>query len=162
VDKVGGASPLGNQNVRYVGSEDDTALNRSVMRYPPDAGAKKRFENDINHTGNFRVPVLTAHGIADRTVFVESHDVFKFRMAQAGTFGRLVQTYVDSSEHSYWGDEMYPPLFNALLDWVEKGTVPTPVSIAENCRVLASSRAERCRFVPDYVAKPWASRVAPR
>ncbi len=162
VEKVGGASPLGNQNVRYAGSEDDAALNRAVLRYEPDAAAKARFENDINRSGNFKVPVLTAHGISDRTVFVESHDVLTSRTAEAGTTRRLVQTYVDSSEHSYWGDEMYPPLFNALLDWVDKGTVPTPVSIAENCRVLASTRAERCRFVPDFAVKPWASRVAPR
>lgn len=162
VDKVGGASPLGNQNVRYAGSADDTALNLAVLRYQPNALAKARFDADINHAGRFRVPVLTAHGISDSTVFVESQDHLKRRMTEAGTAGRLVQTYVASSEHSYWGNEMYPPLFDALLAWVETGIVPTPQGIADSCRVMAAAAADRCRFVADYVAKPLASRVAPR
>ena len=162
VEKVGGASPLGNDNVRYTGSTDDVALNQSVLRLRPDAAAKSRFEADINHAGQFAVPVLTAHGINDSTVFVESHDHLKNRMAQAGTAARLVQTFVDSSEHSYWGDEMYPPLFNALLAWLETGAAPTPRDIANNCRLMAGASAERCRFMPDYIAKPMASRIAPR
>ena len=162
VDKVGGASPLGNQNVRYSGSADDAALNQAVLRYRPDAAAKARFDADINHAGQFRVPVLTAHGIHDSTVFVESQDHLRSRMTAAGTSARLVQTYVDSSEHSYWGDEMYPPLFDALLAWVEKGAMPTPRGIADRCRVLAAAAADRCRFVADYVVKPMASRIAPR
>ena len=162
VDKVGGASPLGNQGVRYSGSADDAALNQAVLRYRPDAAAKARFDADVNHAGQFRVPVLTAHGIHDPTVFVESHDHLRSRMAAAGTAANLVQTYVDSSEHSYWGDEMYPPLFAALLAWVEAGTKPTPSGIAERCRTMAGAAAERCRFVPYYVVKPVASRIAPR
>ncbi len=162
VEKVGGASPLGNEQVRYVGSDDDAALNQSVLRYRPDTQAKTRFETDINHAGQFKVPVLTAHGIGDTTVFVESQDSLKRRMAEAGNSARLVQTYVDSSEHSYWGDEMYPPLFDALLAWVEKGTVPTPASIASNCRSLAGAKAQACRFVPEYIPQPLAARTLPR
>ncbi len=162
VDKVGGASPLGNQNVRYSGSADDAALNQAALRYRPDAAAQARFEADINHAGQFRVPVLTAHGIHDPTVFVESHDHLRSRTAAAGTAERLVQNYVDSAEHSYWGDEMYPPLFEALLAWVEKGVKPTPQGIAERCRAMAATAAERCRFVADYSVKPMASRIAPR
>jgi pimeloyl-ACP methyl ester carboxylesterase len=162
VEKVGGASPLGNQNVRYVGSADDAALNQAVLRYVPDATAKARFETDINHGGRFRVPVLTAHGINDATVFVESQHHLRERMAAAGTEHQLVQNFVDSAEHSYWGDEMYPPLFEALLAWVEKGAKPSPRNVAARCRDMAAANAERCRFLPDYQPKPQASRVAPR
>ncbi len=161
-DKVGGAGPMGNLNVRYTGSADDAALNQAVLRYRPDAAAQARFEADINHSGRFRVPVLSAHGINDPTVFVESQDHLRSRMVAAGTAAGLVQSYVDSAEHSYWGDEMYPPLFEALLAWVEKGAKPTPQGITERYRVLAAATAERCRFVADYVAKPMASRIAPR
>ena len=162
VNKAGGNSPLGNQNVRYIGSEDDIALNKAVLRFQPNAAAKAWFEADTNHTGQFRLPVLSAHGISDATVFVESQENLRSRMTQAGTADWLVQTYVDSSEHSYWGDAMYPPLFSALLDWVEKGTVPSPRGIADKCRSMALPNIERCRFVPDYVVKPMASRIAPR
>lgn len=161
VEKVGG-SPLGNENVSYTGSADDAALNRSVLRLRPNAAAKSRFETDINHTGQFAVPVLTAHGINDSTVFVESHDHLKNRMAQAGTSARLVQTFVNSSEHSYWGDEMYPPLFNALLAWVDTGSAPAPRDISTRCRQMAGANAERCLFMPDYIAKPMVSRIAQR
>jgi hypothetical protein len=106
--------------------------------------------------------VLAAHGINDATVFVESQQHLRARMLAAGTAERLVQNFVDSGEHSYWGDEMYPPLFEALLAWVEKGSKPTPQSIATRCRALAAAAPERCRFVPDYAVKPLASRVAPR
>ena len=37
-----------------------------------------------------------------------------------------MQTFVDSSEHSYLGDATYPALFDALLAWVERGEKPTP------------------------------------
>ena len=162
VVKVGGASPLGNQDVRYTGSVDDAALNQAVLRYRPDAAAKIRFEADINHQGIFRVPVLTAHGISDPTVFVESQHSLKARMAEAGTAPLLVQTFVDSSEHSYWGDEIYPPLFSALLTWVELGKAPTPKGIADSCRAMATSAAQGCRFNPDYVPKPMDSRIPKR
>ena len=162
VSKVGGTSPLGNHNVRYVGSTDDISLNKALLRYRPNIAAKARFEADINHSGQFRIPVLTAHGISDSTVFVESHDHLKRTMTAAGTERWLVQTYVDSAQHSYWGDEMYPPLFDALLTWVEQGTVPTPVGIANRCQAMAAKDASRCRFVADYTAKAMSSRIAPR
>jgi hypothetical protein len=106
--------------------------------------------------------VLTAHGIGDATVFVEGSDTLRQRMAVAGTAGRLVQTFVDSSEHSYWGDAHYPPLFEALLNWVEKGDKPSPAGIADRCRQLRVAQPAECRFLPDYMPKPLASRILPR
>ena len=121
-----------------------------------------QFAADVDHRGRFTVPVLSAHGIGDATVFVEGHDTLRQRVAAAGHGARLVQTYIDSSEHSYWGDAHYPPLFEALLNWVEKGQKPTPVGIAQRCRQLRAAQPVECRFVPDYVPKPLASRILPR
>jgi pimeloyl-ACP methyl ester carboxylesterase len=162
VDKVGGASPLGNEQVRYSGSPDDAALNKAVLRYPPDPAAKARFEADLNPKGPVGVPLLTAHGINDATVFVEGHDTLRSRLVAANSGPWLVQTFVDSSEHSYWGDESYPPLFAALLAWVEQGQKPSPRDVAERCRTLAGASAQRCKFVVDYSVKPLASRVQQR
>jgi len=83
-------------------------------------------------------------------------------MVAAGNGPRLVQTFVDSKEHSYWGDAYYPPLFEALLIWVEKGQKPTPVGIADRCRQLRAAQPADCRFLPDYVPQPLALRVLPR
>jgi pimeloyl-ACP methyl ester carboxylesterase len=160
--KNGGVSPFGNAGVRYVGSPDDAALNAGVPRFKADPAAVARFAADTDHRGRFAVPVLTAHGIADATVFVEGSDTLRQRVVAAGNGDRLVQTYVDSSEHSYWGDAMYPPLFEALLNWVEKGQKPSPAGVAERCRQLRAAQPAECRFLPDYVPKPLASRILPR
>ncbi len=162
VSKNGGVSPFGNEGVRYKGSADDDALNAAIPRFKADATAVARFAADVDHHGRFGVPVLSAHGIGDSTVFVESNDTLRQRMVAAGNGPRLVQTFVDSQEHSYWGDAYYPPLFEALLIWVEKGQKPTPVGIADRCRQLRAAQPADCRFLPDYVPQPLASRVLPR
>lgn len=161
VAKTGG-SPFGNERVRYAGSSDDAALNAGVPRFKADVQAAARFAADTDHRGRFSVPVLSAHGIGDATVFVEGMDTLRARMAAAGNAAALVQTYIDSSEHSYWGDSYYPPLFEALLNWVEKGQKPTPAGIADRCRQSGTGQPSGCRFLPDYAPKPLASRVLPR
>ncbi len=162
VIKNGGVSPFGNDGVRYQGSADDAALNAAVPRYKADARAAARFATDVDHRGRFAVPVLSAHGTGDATVFVEGQETLRQRVVAAGNSQRLVQTFVDSSEHSYWGDAYYPPLFEAVLNWVEQGQKPTPAGIAERCRQLRAAQPADCRFLPDYVPKPLASRVLPR
>jgi hypothetical protein len=114
VQKSGGA-PFGNERVRYTGSADDAALNAAVPRFKPDPQAQARFVADVDHAGRFAVPVLTTHGVGDSTVFVEGQDTLRQRMQAAGNGHRLVQTFVDSREHSYLGDAIYPPLFESLL-----------------------------------------------
>jgi pimeloyl-ACP methyl ester carboxylesterase len=165
VRRSGGASPFGNEGVRYRGSADDAALNAAVLRYRADPAAVARFKADTDHQGRFGVPVLTTHGIRDSTVFSEGHDTLRQRMQAAGQGERLVQTFVESAEHSYLGHAHYPPLFEALLRWVDAGQKPNPAGIAERCRELASARAAAapdCRFVPTHQPQPLASRIAPR
>ncbi|MBL8378059.1 MAG: hypothetical protein JNM79_09335 [Burkholderiales bacterium] len=162
VAKNGGVSPFGNERVRYVGSSDDAALNAAVARFRADPAAVARFAADVDHRGRFGVPVISAHGIDDSTVFVEGQDTLRARMAAAGNADRLVQVYVDSGEHSYWGDAHYPPLFDALLDWVEKGQKPTPAGVADRCRAARPAQAADCRFLVAYQPRPLASRILPR
>jgi pimeloyl-ACP methyl ester carboxylesterase len=157
-----GGSPFGNEGVRYRGSGDDAALNAAVRRYRADPAAVQRFAQDADYTGRFRMPVLTTHGIGDPTAFVEGHDTLRRRVQAAGGGDGLVQTFFDSSEHSYLGDAAYPPLLEALLGWVEQGRKPTPAGIAARCRELRPAAANDCRFRPDYVPQPLDSRVAPR
>jgi pimeloyl-ACP methyl ester carboxylesterase len=162
VSKSGGASPFGNDTVKYSGSVNDAPLNAAVQRFKADAQASAKFEADVNHQGRFKVPVLTTHGIGDSTVFVEGNDTLRRRMEASGNGARLVQTYVNSSEHSYLGDPIYPPLFEALLAWVNQGTKPTPAGIAARCAALRPAQAAECRFDTAYTPRPLASRIAPR
>jgi hypothetical protein len=157
-----GTSPFGNEGVRYAGSDDDAALNAGVKRYRADPAAVARFAADVDYVGRFGIPVLAAHGINDSTVFVEGTDTLRKRMEATGNGARLVQTFVDSNQHSYWGDAMYPPLFEALLNWVEKGIKPSPAGIAARCQAMRAAAPADCRFNVDYVAKPLASRIPPR
>jgi len=157
-----GTSPFGNENVRYTGSDNDVALNAGVRRYRADPAAAARFAADVDYVGRFEMPVLAAHGINDSTVFVEGSDTLRQRMQAAGNGARLVQTFVDSNQHSYWGDAMYPPLFEALLNWVDKGAKPDPASIAARCKAMRTATPADCKFVVDYAVKPLASRIPPR
>jgi len=157
-----GASPFGNEGVLYTGADDNAALNAGVKRYRADPAAAARFAADVDYVGRFEVPVLTAHGISDSTVFVEGSNTLRRRMEAAGNGIHLVQTFVDSNQHSYWGDAMYPPLFEALLKWVDKGEKPTPAGIAARCQAMRAATPSDCRFVPDYAVKPLASRIPPR
>lgn len=162
----GVASPFGNERVRYTGSGDDAALNAAVPRLRADPAAAARFAADTDHAGRFAVPVLTTHGVGDPTVFVESGEVLRRRTEAAGNGARLVQTFYDSREHSYLGDAAYPPLFEALLRWVDQGAKPTPQGIAARCVELRvavpGGSAADCRFLPDYALRPFASRVPER
>jgi hypothetical protein len=162
VSKNGGSSPFGNAGVRYVGSADDVKLNAAIPRFTADPKAVARFSADVNHEGRFVVPVISAHAINDATVFVEGQDVLRQKMKAASKDHLLVQTYVDSREHSYWGDAHYPPLFNALLQWVEKRQKPSPSDIDQQCKQLSSAKPADCRFLPNYAVKPIASRIHPR
>ncbi len=54
-----GGSPVGNETVRYVGSDDDDALNAGVLRYAADPVARARFSTQTDYVGRFAMPVLT-------------------------------------------------------------------------------------------------------
>jgi pimeloyl-ACP methyl ester carboxylesterase len=162
VQRHGGTSPFGNAGVRYRGSTDDVALNAAVPRFVVDATAARRFAADVDHQGRFAMPVLSTHGVGDSTVFAEGSDTLRQRMQAQGKAGQLVQTFVQSNEHSYLGDATYPPLFEALLNWVEKGQKPTSAGIAQRCAGMPGAKAEECRFLPGHMVQPLASRIPPR
>ena len=162
VVKNGGISPFGNAGVKYNGSSDDVKLNSAIQRFQVDPKAAARFAADVDHSGRISVPVISGHGIGDSTVMVEGQSVLRQKMTASGNADKLVQVFVNSSEHSYWGDAHYPTLFESLLNWVEKGQKPTPLSISDRCKQLSSANTSECKFQPEYVAKPIASRIFPR
>lgn len=157
-----GGSPVGNQGVRYTGSDDDAALNASVRRYPADANARERFAVESDYRGQFAMPVLTVHGIRDATCLVEVHHTLRQRVRDANCEHLLLQTFVDSDQHSYFGDAIYPPLFEAMLRWIDTGVKPTAEDIAARCQAMPNPPADPCSFVTDFVLRPLSSRIHPR
>jgi hypothetical protein len=161
-NRTGGGNPFDNERVRYSGSDNDAELNARVLRYRADPQAVAVFGADADLTGRIGVPVLTVHGINDPTAFVELQSKFRQTMEQGAGTKKLVQTYVDSREHSYLGEPIYPTLFDALLQWVERGDKPTPEGIASNCKGYEARFGAGCAFLPAYQPRPLDARVAPR
>lgn len=161
-NRTGGRNPFDNERVRYTGSDNDAELNARVLRYRADPQAVALFSADTDLTGRIGVPVLTVHGVNDPTAFVELQSKFRQTMEQGAGTRKLVQTYVDSREHSYLGDPVYPTLFDALLQWVERGDKPTPDGVAASCKGYEARFGAGCAFLPAYQPKPLEARVAPR
>jgi hypothetical protein len=160
--RLGGSSPFGNIGARYAGSADDAALNAAVARYAADPQAAARFGADSDPDGRIPVPVLTVHGIADPTAFVEMEDSFRRTMESVGTAGHLVQTFTSDSAHSYLADPVYPTLLSALGAWARGGAKPTPAQVAAQCAQFEPAFGPGCRFRPEFQPQPLATRVAPR
>jgi pimeloyl-ACP methyl ester carboxylesterase len=160
--RLDGGNAFGNIGARYVGSEDDDALNADVARYRADPAAVARFSDDTDPTGRIKVPVLTTHAADDPVAFVELDSAFLETMQRAGTADHLVQTFTDEHEHSYLSDAEYPALMEALLAWVTKGGKPTPQQIADRCVALLPRFGGACHFVPGYRPAPLSARVTPR
>ena len=160
--RTGGASPFGNQGVRYKGSPDDAALNAAVLRYHADPAAVARFAQDADLTGRIPVPVLTVKGVDDPTAFVELDAAFRATMEQGGSAARLVQTFTRHNTHSYLSDPTYPALMAALLRWVDEGVKPTPEGIAAQCPAFEAQFGKGCAFLPAYLPAALNTRVADR
>ena len=165
-NRVGGLNPWGNIGVRYMGSDDDAALNAAVdaagLRYRADPAAVAKFAADSDPDGRIQVPVLGVHGIHDPIAFVELESRFRAVMVAAGSGDRQVQTFSDDGEHSYLSDPVYPALVDELLGWVAQGRKPTPASVAARCKSMESRFGTGCRLLPDYQPAALETRVAPR
>lgn len=160
--RLDGGNPFGNIGARYVGSDNDAALNAKVARYRAEPQAVARFAADTDPNGRIAVPVLSAHAIDDPVAFVELESVFRQTMNQAGQGGNLVQVFTDEAEHSYWSDPEYPALLDALLAWVDGADKPTPQGVADGCKRFEAAFKGGCHFVPAYTPPPLTSRVTPR
>lgn len=162
LNRTGGRSAFGNENVKYRGSDDDAKLNAGVLRYRADPQAVAKLAADTDLSGRIGVPVLSVHGIGDPTIFVENQSAFRETMERAGTASRLVQVYSDHAAHSYLSDPTYVAAFDALVKWVEKGEKPTPAGIAESCKRFESEYGKGCKIDPAYRPAPLHERIAPR
>lgn len=160
--RLDGRNPFGNIGAQYKGSADDAALNAGVLRYAADRAAVADLARDSDPQGRINIPVLTLHAIADPTAFVELESAYREVLERAGAGPLLVQTFSDEKEHSYLAEAQYPALFTALLDWIDKGTKPTPHSVLALCKGYEASFGAGCKIQPGYQPRPLDTRVTPR
>ena len=155
-ERLDGGNPFGNIGAVYGGPGDDARLNATVLRYRADPAAVARLAADSDPSGRVDVPTLSLHAIDDPTAFVELESAYRAVRERAGTAGSR------ESEHSYLGDAEYPPLFAALLDWIDHGTKPTPADIEARCKTFEPDFGQGCRIDPAYAPQPLSARVPAR
>ncbi len=160
--RLQGRNPFENEAVVYKGSSNDAALNKGVLRYAADPVAVALLAADSQPTGRLPVPTLTLHATHDPTAFVELEANYRDVVASAGQADRLVQVFTDEAEHSYLSEPQYPALLTALMDWIDKGTPPTPQKVADLCESYRVTYGSTCHVQPHYQSPPLAQRVAPR
>lgn len=165
--RLQGRNPFGNVGAVYAGAADEAAaLNAGVTRYAADPQAQGALAADSMPTGRTALPTLTLHAIDDPTAFVELEHVYRGIRQAAGTGDRLVQSFSAEREHSYLSDPEYPALFDALVDWIDRGDEPTPAGLAQRCAALRprfdSDGRNGCHLRPQWQPPPLESRVPPR
>jgi GNAT superfamily N-acetyltransferase len=155
-----GRSAFSNAGVQYKGSADDEALNRGVARFTADPEALAALKADGTPTGALPIPVLSIHSINDPQVAVEVQSAYRDNVRAAGSADRLVQAYTDEKAHTAQSAPELAAALDAVLQWVEKGTKPTPQAIAAACEQLRASLDGPCRWHPAFEPKPLATRYA--
>lgn len=153
-----GGNAFSNMGVVYKGSTDDAALNKGVARFAADPAAVAVVKADGEPTGALAVPVIAVHSMNDPQVAVESEREYADRVKSAGKSNLLVQAYTDEDQHAAQSPPEVAGAMNALVQWLDKGTKPTPQSIADACGKMHERYDGPCRFHPDYMPKPYNTR----
>lgn len=157
---TGGKNPFSNANVRYWGSSDDAALNRGVARFEADAAARAALIADGQASGAISIPVVSIHSMNDPQAAVEAQYDYRESVKAKGNSNRLVQAYTDERAHTGQSPPELAASIDALMQWVEKGTKPSPQSIAASCTQLRATYEGPCRYHPEYEPKPLSTRYA--
>jgi pimeloyl-ACP methyl ester carboxylesterase len=157
-----GKSAFSNMGVVYKGSTDDAALNRDVIRFAADPSAVAALKEDGEPTGALTVPMVAIHSINDPQVVVETEAAYRDFVTAAGHGDMLVQAYTDENAHTSQSAAELAAAIDALMAWIEKGTKPTPQTIADGCKRFGRQFAGPCAYHPEYEAKPLATRFYSR
>jgi hypothetical protein len=155
-----GKNPFSNANVRYWGSSDDAALNRGVTRFEADAAARAALIADGQPTGAITIPVVSIHSMNDPQAAVEAQYEYREAVKSKGNGNLLLQAYTDEGAHTAQSTPELAASLDALMQWIEKGTKPSPQSIAASCGQLRTTYDGPCRYHPDYEVKPLNTRYA--
>jgi alpha-beta hydrolase superfamily lysophospholipase len=148
-----GKSPFSNMRSKYRGSDDDAALNRDVPRFESDPAGIAALKADAEPNAALSIPVVAIHSINDPQVSVKAEAAYRDLAKSTGSSARLVQAYTDEPAHTAQSDPEIAAALDALMQWVEKGTRPSPQSIAGACKSLSATVPGPCRYHPEFEPK---------
>jgi hypothetical protein len=157
---TGGRNAFSNVGVTYKGSSDDVALNRDVARFSADPAAVAALKADGEPSGAIAVPVISIHSINDPQVVVEVQSHYRDAVQAAGNGERLVQAFTDERAHTSQSAPELAASIDALMQWIEQGTKPSPQSIAASCQRLRVTNDGPCRYHPEFTPKAYDTRYA--
>ena len=148
--KLDGKNPFDNSKTVYAGSDDDAALNKGIERFTADPQAVRLLAYDADLSGKIVLPTLTMHAKNDPTALVQLEAQYRELLAKAGNADLLVQNFTDEAEHSKLSTPQYAALFDAMVDWIDKGDKPSRASVAATCEDKSKIYKEPCRFLADF------------
>jgi hypothetical protein len=157
---TGGKSAFSNMGVQYRGSSNDEELNKNVARFDADLAALAALRADGESKGALPIPVLSIHSINDPQVVVEVQSAYRERVRTAGAEDRLVQAYTDERGHTSQGPSELGATLQSVVQWIEKGTKPTPQSILATCEQLRATLGGPCNWKPEFQPNPYNTRYA--
>ena len=108
------------------------------------------------------MPVVAIHSNSDPLAAVESESVFRDLVTAGGNATNLIQAYTDEHAHAAQSAPEVAAAINALVQWIDKGTKPTPQSIAAMCDQMRPTYDGRCSYHPEYQPKSFDTRFYPR
>jgi hypothetical protein len=137
-----GRNPFDNRTRRYAGTTDDEALNRDVQRFDADPAAVARLAWDGDPTGQWLLPTLSLHAVADPVATVSAERVLADIVGQAGNARLLVQLGLDSDNHGRQSAAVLVAALQGLRHWVERQQVPDLPTLQHDCQANAANAAE--------------------
>jgi hypothetical protein len=155
-----GGSAFSNMGVRYRGSSNDEELNKGVARFDADPAALAALRADGEGSGLLPIPVLSIHSYNDPQVAVEVQSAFRERVRAAGSGDRLAQAYTDEGAHTAQSATELGAGLELLMQWIDKGTKPSPLAIGAKCEEMRRTLDGLCRYHPEYEPKPYSSTYA--
>jgi hypothetical protein len=156
-----GHSAFSNVHSRYRGSDNDEALNAGVARFESDPAGIAALKIDAEPTGAIPIPVMAIHSINDPQVSVDAEASYRVLARTAGNSDRVVQAYTDENEHTGQSAPEIAAALDSLMQWIERGTKPSPQSVAAACADLRASLGGPCRYHPEYEPKGYKTAGAP-
>jgi pimeloyl-ACP methyl ester carboxylesterase len=122
--RTGGSSPYNNASTIYVGTTNNTALNKGVERVKSGYAGVEYMDAYYQPTGNIQIPMVTLHTSRDPLVPYWHEGFYLSYAASKHRTGNLVQQVVNRWGHcAFEGQEIFNS-FSGLVGWVVNGTKP--------------------------------------
>ena len=126
IERRADGNPFATENVLYLGTGDDRALNTGVRRYTADPAAARWLQRHYTPSGRLTRPLLELHTLHDPLIHADVGAAYALLAQRQGDAGEFVQQYVPVAGHCTYTAGDAARAFDELLDWVHHGHRPAP------------------------------------